>query len=41
MHGGIETPNASTQAIEFDPNCSGQTHSNGPCADPTNVGIPT
>ena len=34
-----ETPNASTQAIEFDPSCSGQTYSNKPCADPRNVDI--
>ena len=32
-----KTPNISTQAIEFDPSCSGQTNSNGPCADPRNV----
>ena len=25
------------QAIEFDPSCSGQTHSNRSCADPRNV----
>ena len=30
-------PNASTQAIEFDPSCFGQTHSNGSCTDPKNV----
>ena len=30
-------PNASTQAIEFDPSFSGQTYSNGSCADPRNV----
>ena len=37
MHGQPKTPNASTQAIEFDPSCSGQTHSNRSCADPRNV----
>ena len=35
--GRTETPNTSTQAIEFDPCCSGQTHSNRSCADPRNV----
>ena len=39
MHGRTETPNASTQAIEFDPSCSGQTHSNRSCADPTSADI--
>ena len=29
--------NASTQAIEFDPSCSGQTRFNRPCVDPRNV----
>ena len=28
---------ASTLAIEFDPSCSDQTHSNRPCAGLTNV----
>ena len=37
VHGLTETPNASTQAIKFDPSCSGQTHSNRPSADPRNV----
>ena len=37
MHGRTKTTNASTQAIEFDPSCSGQTHSNESCADPRNV----
>ena len=37
VHGRTETPNACTQATEFDPSCSGQTHSNGSCADPRNV----
>ena len=35
VHGRTETPKASTQ--EFDPSCSGQSHSNRPCADPRNV----
>ena len=30
-------PNASTQANEFDPSCSDQSHSNESCADPRNV----
>ena len=30
-------PNASMQAIEFDPSCSGQTHFNRFYADPKNV----
>ena len=34
VHGQTETPNASTQAIEFDPGCFGKTHSNRSCADP-------
>ena len=37
VHGRTETPNASTQAIEFGPSCSGRTHSNKSCADPRNV----
>ena len=39
MHGQTETPNASVQTIEFDPSCSGETHSNRPSADPRNVNI--
>ena len=39
VHGRTKTPNASTQAIEFDSSCSGQTLSNGSCADPRNVDI--
>ena len=30
-------PTPLRKAIEFDPGCSGQTHSNRPCADPRNV----
>ena len=37
MHGQTKTPNATKQAVEFDPSSSGQTHSNRPCADPRNV----
>ena len=37
IRGRTETHNVSTQAIEFDPGCSGQIHSNGSCADPRNV----
>ena len=36
MHGRNETRNAIAQAIEFDPSCSGQAHSNRFCADPRN-----
>ena len=39
VHEQTETPNASTQAIEFDPSCADQTHFNGSCADPRNVDI--
>ena len=38
VHKRTKTPNASTQAIEFDPGCSGQIHFNRPFADPRNVG---
>ena len=39
MHGRTKTRIASTQAIEFDLGCSGETHSNMPCADLKNVDI--
>ena len=39
VHGRTETPNASTHVIEFNSSCSGQTHSNRPCADLRNVDI--
>ena len=37
VHGRIETPNASKQAIDFDLSCSGQTHFNRPYVDLKNV----
>ena len=34
VHGRIKTPNASPQAIELKPRCSGQAHFKGPSTGP-------
>ena len=34
VHGRMESPNTSLQAIEFNPSCSGQAHSNMLGTDP-------
>ena len=36
VHGRVKTPNASPQAIELNPRCSGQTHFNGARTGPGN-----
>ena len=36
VHGPIETPNTSPQAIELKPRCSEQAYSKGPRSDPGN-----
>ena len=36
VHERVKTPNASSQAIEFNPKCSGQAHSKAPRTGPGN-----
>ena len=36
VHGRVKMPNASPQAIELNPKCSGQAHSKGPRTGPGN-----
>ena len=36
VHGRVNTPNASLQAIELNLRCSGQAHSKGPRTGPGN-----
>ena len=36
LHGRVKTANASPQAIELNPRCSGQAHSKGPGTGPGN-----